>query len=198
MPPRAPALPPDERRRTIVEATLPLLRKKGLSISTADIARAAGVAEGTLFRAFATKDDIIDAVIDHVMDPASIVEALAAIPLDEPLTDRVRRIVDLWHTRVAEISVIMTALHAAGESSHRHPSRSREQHAEHMGQLNAAVAGVLAPDADRFALDLNETASLLRSLAFATAHPFFSDGLVADPHRLVDVFLNGALARDAS
>ncbi|WP_425307715.1 TetR/AcrR family transcriptional regulator [Ammonicoccus fulvus] len=198
MPPRAPALPPDERRRAIVEATLPLLREKGLTISTAEIARAACVAEGTLFRVFETKSDIIDAVIEHVMDPAPTIETLTTIPAHEPLEARVRRVVELWHARVAEISVLMAALHAGGESGHRHPSKSHHQHADHMSRLNEAVAGVLAPDADRLRLGVNETASLLRSLAFATAHPLLSDRLVTDPATLVDLFLHGALAGESS
>lgn len=197
MSPRAPALPPDERRRTIVKATLPLLRAKGLTVSTAEIARAAGVAEGTLFRVFETKDDIIDAVIEHVMDPDPTIEALARIPAREPLTQRVRRVIELWHARVAEISVLMAALHAGGESGHRHPSKSHHQHADHMNRLNEAVAGVLAPDAHRLRLGVTETASLLRSMAFASAHPLLSDRLVTDPAILVDLFLHGALAGES-
>lgn len=180
-----------------MEATLPLLREKGLSLSTAEIARAAGVAEGTLFRVFETKNDIIDAVIEHVMDPAPTIEALARIPVEEPLELRVRRVVELWHARVAEISVLMAALHAAG-AGHHHPKKHGPQHADHMKRLNEAVAGVLAPDADRLRLGVSETASLLRSLAFATAHPLLSDRLVTDPAILVDLFLHGALAGESS
>lgn len=191
---RARPLSPDDRRRAIIAATLPLLREKGLTVSTADIARAAKVAEGTLFRAFATKDEIIDAVIEHVMDPAPTLAALATIPAEAPLTDRVRRVIELWHARVAEVSLLMTALHAGGESSHRHPSKSREQREQHLSQLNDAVAEVLAPDADQLRLPVDQTASLLRSLAFATAHPFFSDHHGPAPAALVEVFLHGALA----
>lgn len=186
----------EDRRRAIVTATLPLLRDQGVSVSTAAIARAAGVAEGTLFRVFATKDDIIDAVIAHLMDPAESIEALDRIPADLPLAERLTTVVRLWHERVAEISVLMTALHAGGRSSPRHPSRSHEQHLDQMRQLNDAVARVLAPDADRLRLPVDETASLLRTMAFATAHPFFSDRSMTEPATLVDVFLNGAVKGD--
>ena len=56
-PRRAAALPADERRSMIVAAALPLLLEHGEMVKTRDIAAAAGIAEGTIFRVFATKDD---------------------------------------------------------------------------------------------------------------------------------------------
>ena len=56
MTPRAAPLPPDERRRRLVEATLPLLVEHGRGVTSRQIAEAAGVAEGTVFRAFESKD----------------------------------------------------------------------------------------------------------------------------------------------
>nr|WP_284286883.1 helix-turn-helix domain-containing protein [Angustibacter aerolatus] len=55
--PRATPLSPDERRRHLVDATLPLLVQHGRAVSTRQIARAAGVAEGTIFRVFDSKDE---------------------------------------------------------------------------------------------------------------------------------------------
>lgn len=196
VPPRAPALKPEDRRRAIVRATLPLIQEKGPGVSTAEIARAAGVAEGTLFRAFANKGEIIDAVFRHLMDPADMIEELAAIDLAVPLRTRMVDVVGICHAKIAEISRLMSALHASGEFSHARPAKSREQH--HRGTLAIveAVAGVLAPDADRLTLSPMETASLLRSLAFATSHPFLSDGVLVDPELIVDVLLHGVLREE--
>lgn len=192
MSPRAPALKPEDRRHAIVRATLPLLQDQGLGVSTAEIARAAGVAEGTLFRVFANKSEIIDAVLCHLMDPAGTVEELEAIDPALPLRARMVAVVRICHERIVEISMLMSALHASGES-HRHPAKSRAQHGEHTAEIVQAVAGVLAPDADLLRLSVTETASLLRSLAFATSHPFLSDGVVTDPDVIVDVVLHGVL-----
>lgn len=112
MPPRAPSLKPEERREAIVRATLPLIREQGLDISTAEMARAAGVAEGTLFRAFDSKHSIIHAVIELVMDPADSINALEAIDRTLPLRDRLVAMVRISHARFHEISRLMSALHA--------------------------------------------------------------------------------------
>ena len=53
------------RRQDILEAALIIFAKKGYNGSTtAEIARAAGVAEGTIFRHFTTKKDLLIAVLE--------------------------------------------------------------------------------------------------------------------------------------
>src|SRR3954454_22165810 len=77
---RAAALPPDERRSMIVQATLPLLLEHGDMVTTRQIADAAGIAEGTIFRAFPDKDTLIRAVLDAALDTATLDRSLTAIP----------------------------------------------------------------------------------------------------------------------
>lgn len=55
----------EERRQDILEAALNIFIQKGYNGSTtAEIARAAGVAEGTIFRHFATKKELLIAVLE--------------------------------------------------------------------------------------------------------------------------------------
>ncbi|AFQ42727.1 TetR/AcrR family transcriptional regulator [Desulfosporosinus meridiei] len=54
----------EERRQDILEAALNIFTEKGYNGSTtAEIAKAAGVAEGTIFRHFATKKELLIAVL---------------------------------------------------------------------------------------------------------------------------------------
>src|SRR5262245_33537829 len=60
---RASALPAEARRSMIVEAALPLVLEHGERVTTKQIAEAAGIAEGTIFRVFEDKDAVIAAVV---------------------------------------------------------------------------------------------------------------------------------------
>ena len=52
-------MPPEERREAIVQATLPLLREHGANVTTRQIAQAASIAEGTVFRVFSDKEELL-------------------------------------------------------------------------------------------------------------------------------------------
>ena len=101
---RAPALAPDERRAMIVAATLPLLLEQGDRVTSRQIADAAGIAEGTIFRAFADKDEIIAAVVESALDPEPLEAALNAIPdgldfeagLAAAVVIMQQRVIDMW------------------------------------------------------------------------------------------------------
>lgn len=111
---RAPALPPDERRDAIIAAATPLLRAGGRRVTTREIADAAGIAEGTIFRVFDSKDALIHAVIEHTMDVTDTVAAVRAVPLDDPLEIRVHRCVGILADRLRAVFDIMMALHPHG------------------------------------------------------------------------------------
>ena len=79
---RATPLPPSERRAAIIAATLPLLRTIGPPVTTREIAKAAAVAEGTIFSVFADKDDLIEATARAGFDPG--LRQLASTPSTPP------------------------------------------------------------------------------------------------------------------
>jgi AcrR family transcriptional regulator len=87
-----------ERRRTLVEAAISVFAERGFwDTPTLLISRTAGVAEGTLFNYFTTKDDLINAVY------LAIKQELAETLFDgligtRPLQEQARHI---WHRYIA-------------------------------------------------------------------------------------------------
>ena len=65
---RAAPMSSDNRRRAIVEAVIPLLIEQGANVTTREIAGAAGIAEGTIFRVFPDKCALIHEAIKAGMD----------------------------------------------------------------------------------------------------------------------------------
>jgi AcrR family transcriptional regulator len=67
---RAPALRADARRNRarILAAAEEVFAEQGASASTEEVARRAGVAIGTVFRHFATKDDLLRAIMKNLLE----------------------------------------------------------------------------------------------------------------------------------
>jgi AcrR family transcriptional regulator len=77
----------DVRRHELVEAAVAVFSAKGVSAASVDdIVRAAGVAKGTFYLYFATKDDLVNAVATSMVEGvADRIEALAADPARSPV-----------------------------------------------------------------------------------------------------------------
>jgi len=64
-----PDLKMPEKEKKILEAAITVISEKGFSASsTSEIARLAGVAEGTIFRYFKTKKDILRGILIHLVN----------------------------------------------------------------------------------------------------------------------------------
>src|SRR3954453_4219684 len=75
MTPRAAPMAAEDRRQAIVEALIPLLVERGGEITTKEVARAAGIAEGTIFRVFPDKRAMLLAAAEEAINPAGGEEA---------------------------------------------------------------------------------------------------------------------------
>jgi AcrR family transcriptional regulator len=76
----------ESRKGALVDAAFGVFMDKGVAASSVDdIVAAAGVAKGTFYLYFQTKDDAVNAVAERVVDGvAGIVEATAAKPSSRP------------------------------------------------------------------------------------------------------------------
>ena len=60
----------EDRRKAIVDVLIPLIVEKGGEVSTREIAEAAGIAEGTIFRVFPDKKSLMLAAAEEAINPA--------------------------------------------------------------------------------------------------------------------------------
>lgn len=161
---RAAPLSVDDRRRAIVEAVIPLVLEKGADVTTREMAEAAGVAEGTLFRAFGDKDSIVQAAVETYLDPAPLRRSIRGIDVSLPLEVKVRAILEILQKRFAGVFQMM---HASGRHGPPPALTGRNDYA-------ALVAEVLQSDAGRLGWPPERIAPLLRLIAFSTSLPQFS------------------------
>jgi AcrR family transcriptional regulator len=176
---RAAALPADERRSMIVAATLPLLVAHGDRVTTRQIAEAAGIAEGTIFRVFTDKDEVIAAVIESALDPEPLEVALTAIPVDldfehclaAAIVAMQQRVIDIWRL----VSSVGTRFHAITQR----PIVDSD-----------ALVRLFDANRDRIAVEPIVAARLLRALTLSTTHPMLA-GEPRSPDEIVQLFLHG-------
>lgn len=191
---------PEQRREAIVEAVLPLVREHGAHITTKQIAQAADIAEGTVFRAFKDKDELLRTCVTAALRPDELCAAVRAVPRD---TDPATRLTEasrlfLEHfTRFGELvhTLANSGFDLRGDSGHKpSPMSSREQF---IHDLNAAIASLVEPHELRIPPD--QFANLLQALILgirftATSTDISTTDREVEIRARVDVLLHGAIA----
>lgn len=178
---RAPALSVEDRQSMLIDAVTPLLAEHGQSVTTRQIAECAGVAEGTIFRAFGSKDELIQAAVDRQLDPEPFRVKLRAVDASEPLEAKVRTIVVLMRERFTTVFTLMTALGRMG-APHRHDPR--HDFTEILGQA-------LAPDFERLNFAPERAAQIIRMVALAASVPQIRVGAEFDADEVTTLLLYG-------
>ncbi|GAA3243530.1 TetR/AcrR family transcriptional regulator [Dactylosporangium siamense] len=172
---------PDQRRAMIVAAALPLVVEHGASVTTAQVARAAGIGEGTVFRAFADKDALLLACMAEALRADDTLAHVRAIDLDQPLADRLVEAVETlraYMTRMGAVAGALGHLHRRDPAERPDPGRRTRA----MTATVDALAVLFEPEQDRLRRDPEYLARVFHTLVLAGG----------DATDLVDLFLNGA------
>ncbi|MDR1449349.1 MAG: TetR/AcrR family transcriptional regulator [Propionibacteriaceae bacterium] len=204
--PRARPLPAEERRREIVSAALPLFEEVGFDASTRQIACAAGVAEGTLYRVFPTKRHILAHVAEGFFDPQRLVDGLTAIDPAVNVEERLDRINGVLLASSGRLHAFMAAFHRTGYPANRRAfkdgaaqeavKRSHDLIEQKQSDIINAIVRLLAPDADRLTVPVSTAAAYLCCLAWGGGVWPVARGELRDP-AVVGILVRGALLRTA-
>jgi AcrR family transcriptional regulator len=207
-------LAPDERRRAIVDAVIPLLVQQGSSVTTRQIAEAAGVAEGTLFRVFPDKAALLHAAARAVFDPARGRASLAAIPADLDLEAMVRAAADVLLAGMRQTIAVMIAVRGAlVEDPGRGPDlagaskpapgegpNERTGPPAFIREANQAVLEALTVLFERYADQLRlspvRAAVVLRGLVLGIGHPGMNEDNQLTPDEVASVVVSGVARGD--
>lgn len=166
----------------ILRATLPLLLEHGEMVTTRQIAEAAGIAEGTIFRVFTDKDELIAAVVAYAADPTEIERAFANIEVDQPLAAIVTEAVRLLQRRTLDMARLMASV---GPRFHR-----RGPLPERPG-----LTALFEAHRHNITVEPAEGARWLAALTMSTSHPLLAAEL-APPERIAALFLHGVSNED--
>jgi AcrR family transcriptional regulator len=188
---RAEPLPRADRRREIVEAVIPLLVERGASVTTRQMAEAAGIAEGTIFGVFADKKAVIHEAVKVSMDPDPVCAALAAIsptgPLERQLSEGARILLDHFGRVTVLVGVLRTMPTAtAGPSPEARRFVARSQAA-----VLSALTDLLGRHADRLRIEPARAAVALQGLLFARLQPMMAPAEKLTIDEIVAILLNG-------
>jgi AcrR family transcriptional regulator len=165
----------------IVEATLPLLLEHGEMVTTRQIAEAAGIAEGTIFRVFADKDELIAAVVEHAADPTRVEQAFAAIDVALPLEAAVTEAVRILQRRTLDMARLMASV---GPRHHRRgPIPDRP-----------GLVALFTAHRDEITVDPEAAARWLAAITMSTSHPMIASELLP-AEQIAALFLHGVMER---
>lgn len=190
---RAAAMSPERRREMIIQTAIPLIAEYGAAVTTAKIARAAGIGEGTIFRVFADKDELLQACVAEALSPEHAIRELDAIDVSQPLPDRLAEAAEALQAHMDRMGAIVGSL---GHRGGKHPGTVRGAgRTESTTRIRAALAELLEPERATLRRPPEQIAALFFGLLFT--QPRTEDEPDLTPQELVDVFLHGAISGGA-
>jgi AcrR family transcriptional regulator len=191
---RAPALSPDERRRALKEAVFPLLLEHGNNLSTRQIAEAAGVAQGTIFRVFPSKVALINECLADALKPDDLIAAIGDLP-PQPLFARIEAILTLLIDRVMIQRRLMPMISHPPIPTDGPTCPARTMR-EARSLVQAAVSESLTGFGDELRVTPRSAAAALLAHAFAAANSN-DDSTLVDPEWLASLLLYGIATKES-
>lgn len=183
-----------DKKTLIIEASIDLFAREGLSVSTARIAKEAGVSNGTLFNYFATKQALLDGIYLAIRQEAAGV-VLPLIDRDMPARELFAAI---WHGYIGwalenRIRHEVRLLLKSGRAISREMCESADDvfHVAIADSLNNPLGPEIREAPASFLYHLG-AAQMNAAICFATLQDLQGDTLEKHIDLSFDLFWNGA------
>lgn len=197
---RAEPLAPDDRRRAIVEAVIPLLLQQGPNTTTAQMAEAAGIAEGTIFRVFPDKTALLQEALKTSFDPAPTLDQLARIERELPLEIQLHKAAAILISRSERVHALAAVLRSMPSETHSqddHTSAIQEVHKtaiEANSMIFWGLTRLFENESDRLAVKPTRAAAAFRGLLHAVSFPLSDPSELITADEAIEVLLNGVVS----
>jgi TetR/AcrR family transcriptional regulator, fatty acid metabolism regulator protein len=192
--------PPLAKREALLRAATDVFATRGFfNAQVADVARAAGVAAGTVYLYFRSKDDLLVSIFDRTMREG-LTEARSAVAAIDNPADRLRVLARLHLARLGRDRSLAIVFQVELRQSVKFMERfSSSLFRDYLGQIRTAIAD--GQQRGLFRADIGATAAA--KMVFGALDEMATNwilskrrySLEADADRVVDLFLDGARAR---
>jgi AcrR family transcriptional regulator len=201
---RAPAMSQEERRAAIVRSTIPLLLEHGGTVSTSQIAAAAGIAEGTVFRAFKDKQDLLLACMHAGMNSEEEVATIGRIGRNGPLQERLTEGVRAISGYLDRVWAVGQAVRAGGISPQAIQERMHGEGEPHKPgpppeffRVSQAMSGLFDEATDNLRVAPERAVQMLLGLVLTSRMQSTGFGQsIGEPAEIVELFLHGVIRRE--
>ena len=192
---RARPLPPAERRASLIAATRQLILDHGPDVTTRQVAEAAKVAEGTLFRVFPTRRDLIAATIADHLSSERLADIFAATPTTTTVDETTEVCLSTAADYVTTFGRFIPRPHQAGDQDEIR-FRIMELWEARVCDIANWIRDRLAPHEAELNIPVKDFAHLVITLAMGYAHGKSPDTSLT-PATLARLALDGARRKDS-
>lgn len=196
MPTRTRALPlaAEDRRLSILEAVIPILMQSGSKVTTAEMAEAAGVAEGTIFRVFPDKETLLHEALRSCIDPLPILGLISGIDGSLPFEEKLRQAAEIVVARAERVHAVASVLRSMPTGGEHHVDTHKKV-VEANSMVYACLTRLFSEHAEGLAVDPARAAAAFRGLLFAASFPLTDPDELLSAEDVVKILLEGVARR---